>query len=189
MALTEIDRQLISRCLEREPQAWYEFVDRYLGVVFHVIQHTAHMRSVTLKPDEIEDLASDVMATIVNSNFKILRRFRGKSSLANYLAVIARRVVVNKLGRKAIYERKVQAARIEQETRNQIPAEIQIENEDEVQRLLEGLDGADAKLVRAFYLDHKSYAEISRELGIPENSIGPTLTRLRDQLRKTASQR
>lgn len=185
--LTEIDRQLIGRCLEREPEAWCEFVDRYLGVVFHVIQHTAHMRGMVLHADDVEDLAADVMSTIVDSNFKVLRRFRGKSSMASYLAVIARRVVVNKLSRRAIYEKKIHGAKIEQENRQAGAGEPHIDNEDEVHRLLDSLDGADADLVRAFYLEHKSYAEISRELNIPENSIGPTLHRLKEQLRRSAS--
>ncbi len=121
MPLTEIDRQLIGRCLEREPEAWCEFVDRYLGVVFHVIQHTAHMRGMVLHADDAEDLAADVMSTIVDSNFKVLRRFRGKSSMASYLAVIARRVVVNKLSRRAIYEKKMHGAKIEQEGKQSVP--------------------------------------------------------------------
>jgi RNA polymerase sigma-70 factor (ECF subfamily) len=79
------------------------------------------------------------------------------------------------------------AARTEYQQRSDTPAELKIEREEEVHRLLESLDGPDAELIRAFYIDRKSYSEISREIGIPENSIGPTLTRLREQLRKTAS--
>jgi RNA polymerase sigma-70 factor (ECF subfamily) len=164
-------------------------VDRYIGVVYHVIQHSAGMRSVQLRPEEIEDLAADVMATIVDANFKILRRFRGKSSMASYLAVIARRVVVNKLGRRAIYEKRRQNTPVDSEPSPQPPPEAPVDNEDEVRRLLELLDGQDADLVRAYYLEHKTYAQISSEFGIPENSIGPTLSRLREQLRKTAPQR
>lgn len=183
MALTALDRQLIARCLEREPEAWCEFVDRYLGVVFHVIQYTANIRGVSLRPDEVEDFAADVMAAIVDSNFKILRHFRGKSSLASYLAVVARRVIVNKLARRAQYEKSLQSARAKYADRPSTPPELRIENEEEVQKLLDSLDGADADLVRAFYIDHKSYSQISRETGMPENSIGPTLSRLRERLR------
>ncbi|MBY0587788.1 sigma-70 family RNA polymerase sigma factor [bacterium] len=186
MPLTEIDRQLIHRCLEREPEAWCEFVDRYLGVVFQVIQHTSHMRGMVLHGDDAEDLAADVLSTIVDNNFKVLRRFRGKSSMASYLAVIARRVVVNKLSRRAIYEKKVQGIKAEQEAKGN-PPHLDLERKEEVIRLLDTLDGTDADLVRAFYLEHKTYSEISRDLGIPENSIGPTLNRLREQLRKSAS--
>jgi len=39
--LSEIDRKLIDRCLGREPGAWNDFVDRYVGLIYHVIQHVA----------------------------------------------------------------------------------------------------------------------------------------------------
>lgn len=186
MALTELDRKLIKRCLKGEREAWYEFVDRFLGVVYHVIHHTAHMRSVPLQQDEIEDLAAEVMARVVADDFRVLRKFKGKSSVATYLAVIARRVVVNQLSYRQSIER-LKAKRQQEHELIEHPPEIAVDNADEVDRLLDGLSGRDAEVVRSFYLDRKSYREISEELGIPENSIGPILARLRTRLRRTAS--
>src|SRR4051794_40661630 len=63
--LTSQDRELIRRCLHREMGAWNEFVDRYLGLVYHVLNHTAHLRSYVLKPEESEDIAANVLLQIV----------------------------------------------------------------------------------------------------------------------------
>ncbi len=41
MALSEIDRNLLDRCLQRKPRAWEDFVDRFMGLVVHVVSHTA----------------------------------------------------------------------------------------------------------------------------------------------------
>jgi RNA polymerase sigma-70 factor (ECF subfamily) len=54
---------------------------------------------------------------------------------------------------------------------------------DEVDRLLEGLEGSEAEIVRLYHLEGKTYQEISTALGIPENSIGPTLSRARAKMR------
>ena len=97
MALSEIDRNLLERCLAKKPRAWEDFVDRYMGLVLHVVNHTAQSRSILLSVPDREDLAADVMLAIINDDFAVLRNFRGKSSLATYLTVIARRVVVRKL--------------------------------------------------------------------------------------------
>ena len=51
--------------------------------------------------------------------------------------------------------------------------------------MLDGLASADAEIVRQFHLQGKSYREISESLGIPENTIGPTLSRARERLRAT----
>ena len=64
-----------------------------------------------------------------------------------------------------------------------------IENREEVLRMLEGLPDAEAAIVRQFHLEGRSYQEISHGLGIPENSIGPTLTRARAKIRSREMQR
>src|SRR6185295_15704777 len=97
VALSDIDRQLLQRCLARHPRAWEDFVDRFLGLVVHVVTHTAHARSIQVSPHDLEDLASEVFVAILADDFAVLRRFRGQSSLATYLTVIARRVVVKEL--------------------------------------------------------------------------------------------
>ena len=100
MALTEIDSHLLKRCLAEEPGAWKDFVDRFLGLFVHVINHSAHARSVSLLEDDVEDLCAEVFLALLDDNFAILRRFQGKSSLATYLAVVARRIVVREMVRR-----------------------------------------------------------------------------------------
>ena len=97
MALSEIDRRLLQRCLNRQPHAWEDFVDRFLGLVVHVIRHTARSRSIRLGEQDEEDLAAEFFLAVISNDFGILRRFRGQSSLATYLTVVARRVVVREL--------------------------------------------------------------------------------------------
>ena len=58
MPLRDIDRQLIDRCLRKEPGAWNDFVDRYMGLIYHVIHHVSHARSMVLSPPDIEDIAA-----------------------------------------------------------------------------------------------------------------------------------
>ena len=83
--------------MARKPRSWEDFVDRFIGLVIHVINHTAQSRSIRLTLEDREDLASEVFLAMVNDDFAILRRFRGESSLATYLTVVARRVVVREL--------------------------------------------------------------------------------------------
>ncbi len=97
MALSDIDRSLLQRCLARKPRAWEDFVDRFMGLVVHVVNHSAQCRSLRLGPEDREDLVAQVFLTVVNNEMAVLRNFRGDSSLATYLTVIARRVVVHEL--------------------------------------------------------------------------------------------
>ncbi len=99
MPLSIVDRTLLDHCLDKRPFAWESFVDRFLMLIVFVVKHTAESRRINLVEHDEFDLVSDVFLTLLQDDFAILRRFRGQSSLATYLTVVARRVVVRKLVR------------------------------------------------------------------------------------------
>jgi len=184
VALLEIDRSLLDRCLSRKARAWEDFVDRFMGLVVHVINHTAQCRSINLSAADREDLAAEVFLAIIDNDMAVLRHFRGRSSLATYLTVIARRVVVRKLveGRLNVpLGDMVAQAESEEDTPEQ-----RIGDSEEVCRLLGQLQGSEATVVRMYHLEGKTYQEISRSIGLPENSVGPMLSRARAKLRRRA---
>jgi len=97
VALTDIDKNLLSRCLAEEPGAWRDFVDRFIGLFTHVIHHTAHARSIRATDNDVDDLLSEVFLVLLANDYRVLRNFRGNSSLATYLTVVSRRVVSKKM--------------------------------------------------------------------------------------------
>jgi RNA polymerase sigma-70 factor, ECF subfamily len=186
VALSDIDRQLLQRCLARQPHAWEDFVDRFLGLVVHVIHHTSTARSIAISQHDLEDLASEVFMAILADDYAALRLFRGQSSLATYLTVISRRVVVKELLKRRIVPNQAEAGDMQQVEDHAHPADERLANHEEVHRLLGELDGEEADIVRLYYLDGKSYHEISRETGVPENTIGPVLSRARAKMRRAS---
>lgn len=190
MTSAELDRSLLKRCLGQEPGAWKDFVDRYLGLFIHVLQHTAHSRSVSLSSEDLDDLCAEMFLAVLKDDFGVLRRFRGQSSLASYLAVIVRRLAVKEIAQR-------RSAEALGHVRSQIPLDqvaapsngpqTRLENADLVERMMIGLSSSEAEIIRRFHLDGNSYREISDALGIPENTIGPTLTRAREKLRQELS--
>jgi RNA polymerase sigma-70 factor, ECF subfamily len=187
VALTEIDRNLLQRCLDKEPGAWKDFVDRFIGLFIHVINHAASARSVRLSADDIDDLCAEVFVNLLADDFSALRRFKGHSSLATYLTVISRRIVVREIAQRRMAEAlghvSAHQSSIEQ-ARAKTNWEVQrIDDQDQVNRMLSGLTDGEAAVVREYHLEGRTYGEISSRLGIPENSIGPTLSRAREKLK------
>jgi len=189
VALSEIDRNLLERCLQRKSRAWEDFVDRFMGLVIHVVSHTAQARSVRLTPEDRDDLCAEVFLNIIKDDFAILRHFRGQSSLATYLTVVTRRIVVKRMmqskpsvplreGGKPQAVQDVPDARLQPEQR--------IGDREEVERLLEGLGDGESRIVRMYHLEGKSYRQISEAEGISENSIGPILSRARTKMRRAS---
>lgn len=194
MALTNVDRTLLQRCLNREPGAWNDFVDRFLGLIYHVVRHTAHLRSSPLRPEDLEDVAAEVLLQIVANNYALLREFRGDASLATYLTVVARRICIHELTRRfsakdgsPVAAKTNHEPTIEREAEDPPKAQVGLESLEEVQQLLKRLPAKEREVVRLFYLEGRSYEEISTELQIPVNSIGPILTRSRQKLKQDGS--
>jgi RNA polymerase sigma-70 factor (ECF subfamily) len=184
VALTNADRDLLRRCLAHQPGAWNDFVDRFLGLIYHTVHHTAHLRSTPLRPEDFEDVVAEVLLQIVDNDYAVLRQFNGNSSLATYLVVIARRTCVHALsGRQN--KRDVQpldGAALE-EAEQQPERGHGEERLEEVQKLLRKLPGKEREVVRLYYLEGRTYEEISTTLKVPVNSIGPILSRARKKLR------
>lgn len=171
--------------MARRPGSWEDFVDRFLGLVVHVVNHTAQARSIKLSAADRDDLCGDVFLAVVKEDFALLRRFRGQCSLATYLTVVARRVAVRELLQKKTLGRLSLGAVREPETNGH--HEQRISDKEQVERLLGGLNDNEARIVRLFHLEGRSYQEISLAVGVPENSIGPTLTRVREKLRQAGA--
>jgi len=187
VALSDIDRDLLERCIARKPRAWEDFVDRYLGLVVHVVNHSARTRSLRLSAEDREDLCAQVMLEIIKDDFAVLRHFRRQASLATYLAVIARRVVIRELLRRRA-QQDATAGAAEAAAHDVAPPEMveRIADRDEVERLIGELNEQEQQAVRLYHLESKSYREISAELNIPENSVGSLLSRSRDKMRQAA---
>jgi RNA polymerase sigma-70 factor (ECF subfamily) len=181
-----VDRTLLQRCLNHQPGAWNDFVDRFLGLIYHVISHTAHLRSTPLRPEDTEDLAAEILLQLVANDYAVLRQFKGNSSLATYLAVIARRICVHELARRAAAHevQRKDNGRSLPEPEEPPRAQVGLENLEEVDKLLNKLSGKEREVVRLYYLEGRTYEEISTELNVPVNTIGPTLSRARKKLRK-----
>ncbi|MGL4513867.1 MAG: RNA polymerase sigma factor [Lacipirellulaceae bacterium] len=177
----DFDRALLQGCLSGNDDAWRAFVDRFLGLVTHVVNHAAECRAIHLTSADREDCIADVFVALLDSDYAVLRRFRGQSSLATYLTVVARRVATRRLMTRSLaVSEPLRAADAVVDHANGV--EERVQSRDLVQKMLGGLADAEAAVVRLYHLEGKSYHEISRVVGLPENTIGPMLTRLRRRL-------
>ncbi|WP_145240728.1 RNA polymerase sigma factor [Urbifossiella limnaea] len=186
---TPVDRDLLKRCLANAPGSWNDFVDRFISLVYHAIQYTAHLRSARVGPEDLEDIAAEVMLKLVANDFRVLREFRGESSLATYLTVIARRICVKELARRQQVLSAINRgeSRLPEPEADDAPAAAKgVERLEEVDALLRRLKGREREIVRLYYLEGRTYEEISTDTDVPVNTIGAVLSRARKKLREMA---
>jgi RNA polymerase sigma-70 factor (ECF subfamily) len=189
VALTPVDRDLLHRCLNKQSGSWNDFVDRFLSLIYHVIHYTAHLRSARVTPEDVEDIAAEVMLQIVADDYKVLRQYKARSSLATYITVIARRICVHELTRRqsvreAIRKGEARPVSVADEYEESLAEQKSIESLEEVENLLRKLSGREREIVRLFYLEGRTYEEISTDTEVPVNTIGAVLSRARKKLRE-----
>ena len=89
-----VDNTLLERCLSEQHRAWEDFVDRFLGLVLHVIDHTICKWELRLQAEDRNALCERVFAALAHDQFRLLREYKAHSSLTTYLSVVVRRIVV-----------------------------------------------------------------------------------------------
>ena len=181
MGLSYFDRELLDKCLEMQPGSWERLTDRFAGLMMAVVTHVANSRDIRTTIMDREDVVAKIFSSLVEDDFKILRNFKGRSSLYTYLTVVSRRIAVRQL---------IKLDRKHRKEINTAPTEIEASppvdiNREDFEELLRALDEVSSELVRLRYVQELPYSEISRRLNIPENSIGPMLSRARASIRES----
>ena len=185
MALSNLDRELLRDCLAKAPDAWENFADRFLGLVIHIVTHTAIAKNINLSSDLRDDLVADVFLAWIDKDFATLRRFRGHSSLATYLAVVSRRIVLRRISQMRLPQSHLSIQELEPELAQPTTNSYTREEIEDLEASMDKLSQSESQAVRMFHLEGKSYSEIGSHIGISENSVGPFLSRARDKIRRS----
>jgi len=188
--LHDFDRQLISRCLRHEPGSWVDFVDRYMGLIYHVIHHVAYSRRVVLNAADVEDICAEIFLRIVDDDYALLRQFEGKSALPTYLTVVARRICV-----KEVIRRQREASLGHADAHRASLAEEEAEpiepvgSPEVVEQITQNLTEREVRVVRLYHLSMLNSRQISKQVGIPEYSVNMILAKAQTRLQESTPQR
>ena len=176
------DDALLRDCLSAVPGAWDLFLERFAGLLRHVVDRTCSQRRLALSGSDRDDVVAEILVELLKGDAAVLRAWAGRASLATYLAVVARRTAVRMTASGS-----GAAAVIATAPTSAAPSERSEErrhaDREEVERLIGRLDAAEARLVRLHHLEGRSYGEISRITGLPLGSIGPALSKARQKMR------
>lgn len=179
---TASDAELIAACLQGDSRAWEALINRYRRLIYS-IPFKYH-----LSPDD----AADVFQSVCVALLERLGTLRNEAKLSSWLITMTMRECW-KLKQRQRQEMGLLASIDESdglvglEADGQSPDElIQLWQEQQLVRQgIEQLDGrCQALLTYLFYEKREwSYEQISRKLGMPPSSIGPTRGRCLKKLK------
>jgi RNA polymerase sigma factor (sigma-70 family) len=173
MAGTESDSELVDRCLIGDESAWTQLIARYQRLVYSVA------RALCSDPDD----TADVFQSTCLDLYKGLPELRDVKALPAWLITVTRRRAIS------VLKARIPTAADTSEAAPSVDIIPIIEREHSIELALGQLPEKCRELIDLLYFNvhQPSYAEISRKLGIPVASIGPTRARCLDKLRKLLS--
>lgn len=181
------DRSLAERwSCGRDEVAFRALVDRH-GALMRRAAFVAIGTAARRDPDMVDDAVQEACLRLLDA----LRSFRGESSLATFLAAVARRAALDEL-RKGLRHR----ARVERATRlAAVPdaqsgdpvAAVELGAEaDSVLALLSRLPEPDRSLLYLRDAEGMKVCDLAQAFGLPEGTIKSKLARARARIRRSA---
>lgn len=175
------DAALIAKCLAQEADAWEVLIRRYQRLIASIAV------KYRLSPED----ASDVLQSVFMHLFQQLPELRQQEKLSSWLITVTVRECWKLKRRQQPVESLDDPAQqqIQQwadDTHLKLDQSLlEIEQQHRIRHALEQLSEQCRKLLEElFYREETaSYADISRRLGLPVASIGPTRARCLEKLR------
>jgi RNA polymerase sigma-70 factor (ECF subfamily) len=179
--------ELVRRLFAGDQRAWEEFVGRYQNLVWTCVRRTAERYRLNLSTADLEDTVAEVFAALLERDCSALRRFQGRCSLATWLIVISRRRCLRRVRKRRPRPMPLpdgDASAVTTEAGDPLVDLIRAEDQRFVRSAFDRLSATDRHVLEMHHHQKLGYAEISRELGISLNSVGPRIHRAQQRLRK-----
>ena len=174
---------LVTAARDGDSAAWNALVERYLPLVVSVA------RRYRLRPDEVADVSQTLWLRLVEH----LDQIRQPEALAGWIVTTTRNEALRflKSRNKVNPIDPLSSAEFEAADQSEVDEEVlQSERRQALREAIAELRPNHRELLLLLLTDPPlSYDEISRRLGIPKGSIGPTRARCLEQLRRTTALR
>ena len=175
---------LVDGCRAGDEHAWQELIDLLTPLILSIC------RSSRLSREESLDVFGEVCYRLLNS----IDSIKSPDSTFAYVSTITRREIFA-VSRRARLTQPLEREMIEAVTDPDQPGADEAyevaQRTETLWKAVSSLSPRDYELIKALFLDveEPSYDEISRKLGLPVSSIGPTRLRILAKLHRKLKQR
>jgi RNA polymerase sigma-70 factor (ECF subfamily) len=191
----EEEAELVHACLAGKDAAWERLLREYAGGALAAVRSALRQRGHGPDPALEDELLADTFEALAAEDARVLRSFRGESSLATFVSVVATRRAFRVL-RDRYRHGKAVDRKGEQEKRSPRmgepdPAEAAAKDEraDVIVEAISGLAPTDKLLLTLYYLDGRSYKEIAAVTRLAATGVGTKIARARARLRDLLKRR
>ena len=134
------------------------------------------------EPADAEDLAQEAFVRL----WRALPLYDGRAAFSTWLYVIARNACLNEVRRRGTHPTTGLEPDLEPAV---VPAPAPVERRLDCETLVDALPEPQRRIVRLFYLEERSYAQVATMLDMPINTVRSHLHRARRRLAEMTIQR
>ncbi len=177
-------REIVRRLIADDHYAWCELVDSHSGLLFGLARSTFERHGRHASRHDAEDAVTAVWRDLLANDKRLLRSCLERGGLLALLHTLVRNRCVDMMRKQgadpciAMDMKDISGIAMDAEVHQE-----ESPDDSEISLALESLPVKERSCVRLFFLQDRSYREISELTGMPVNSIGPTIRRALDKLR------
>ncbi|HBC88121.1 MAG TPA: hypothetical protein DCZ94_14315 [Lentisphaeria bacterium] len=178
-------REIIRRLIADDHNAWCALVDTYSGLLLGLARNAFERHGRHASRHDTEDAVTAVWRDLLANDKKLLHSCLERGEILPLLHTLVRNRSVDMM-RKRGSDPLVPMDREKTPEVLVLPEVHQDEppRDSEISLALESLPLKERSCIKLFFLQDRSYREIAELTGMPVNSIGPTIRRALDKLRK-----
>jgi RNA polymerase sigma-70 factor (ECF subfamily) len=180
------ETHLLQRLLHDDSAAWREIVEKYSGLLLATSRRTFASYGFAASEQDCEDAVAEDWRNLLQNDRQLLRRCIAQGEWLPTLHVLTRNRSVGVMRRRKCVSVPLDAL-VEETPAEESEQSFDPELAELLPQALATLSARERSLVDLVFLHNKKYREIELLLCIPQNSIGPTLTRTMAKLRKAIS--
>lgn len=169
-------KALLSRLLHDDPAAWCELVRDYSGLLMSIAGRTFAGYGFPAEYHDREDVVAEVWRNVLDNDRRIIRNCLVRGFFLQTLHVLTRRRAID-----LMRSRKIRTEVLNETEAVDLPQNTVFDNEEYsaamLHKAIASLAPRERMVTRLFFLQGKSYREITSLSGILSNSIGPTIAR------------
>jgi RNA polymerase sigma-70 factor (ECF subfamily) len=187
------EKDLVQRCIEGSVPAWDEFVNRYTKYVYSLVFQTLKSNRWPFKPEDVEDITSQVFLSFLENDQHLLRSFEWRCSLKTWIWIVTRKRVIRYFRKKQhkviSFTELVDSEEDAQEAvlpsdpspgprdRAELGEKIRI-----LQSVLSELPERERLALVYYFYEGASYAEIADLIGVKPHYVGTIIFRAKKLL-------
>lgn len=189
------EAELVRRCLAGDDAAWDRLLRDYTPGALAAIRMALRQKGHGHDPALEDEVLADAFEELARDGAHVLASFRGESSLATFISVVAGRrafrALRDRLRHGKAVDRKGEQDRAAPRPGEPDPAEQVLAGERAslIVEAIAELGPQDQLLLTLYYLDQRSYKEIAAATGLAATGVGTKIARARARLKERLERR